>query len=68
MRAVVDAGQATLVLAVRCGHSGQVVAVGVAQRNQQAVHAVVDRLAVIGGGELGEYRGDGGGFGGARTS
>src|SRR6202012_1747636 len=62
--AIVDARQTTLVLTVRRGHTGQVVAVGVADRHQDAMHTVVDLLTVFGGEELGEYRCDGGGFGG----
>ena len=44
--AVVDTGQAALVVAVRRGDAGQVVALVVADRDQHAVHTVVDRLAV----------------------
>ena len=41
--AVVDAGQPALVVAVRRRHAGQVVAVVVADRHHEAVHAVASR-------------------------
>src|SRR6202035_3605000 len=63
--AVVDAGQAALVLAVRRRDPGQVVAVGVADRDQYTMHAVVDLLAVFGGDQLRENRCHGGRLGGA---
>jgi len=52
--AVVDAGQATLVVTVRGRHTGEIVALGVADRHQHAVHAVVDRFAGFGGDQLRE--------------
>ena len=52
-------------LAVRRRHTGQIVTVVVAYRDQEAVHAVVDRLAVFGRDQLRENRCDGRGFGGS---
>jgi hypothetical protein len=54
--AVVDAGQSALVVAVRGGDARQVVALVVTDRHHEAVHAVVDVLAVLGGDQLSENR------------
>ena len=62
--AVIHTGQAALVLAVRRRHTGQIVAFVIADRHQDAMHAVIDRLAVFGGDELRENRRDARALGG----
>jgi hypothetical protein len=64
--AVVDSGESALVVAVRRGNTGHVVAVRVADRDQEAVHAVALRfLTRAGRDELRENGRHGGRFGSA---